>query len=162
MSVISLILPGELTTRAAEMIGSDWVSEGEKAKLDKKPVSATELEQFEAKVKALEEKKAADQRSMELEMADISARRSVLLDCMSDKGVMLFSIDNCAACKKQREYFGEDFKRVKYVNCDKNTITCPLRGISIYPTWYLGNTLGLKKKGVLDLPTLGKLTGCGW
>ncbi len=142
----------------AEFIKSDWVHPDELA--EKKPVSALELEHREEKIKALEQKKKAEQMEMQKTREDIQSRRKGLLECMKGKGVVLYSVEDCEACKQQKAYFGDDFSMVKYIDCKKAKFTCPLNGINTYPTWYLGSTLGIKKKGVKDLPALARLTGC--
>jgi hypothetical protein len=144
----------------SDFIPSDWKLESEEDK--KPPVSALELEQREAKIKALETKKKAEAEEMERTKEDIQERRKVLIKCMKDRGVVLYSIEDCPACKEQKAYFGDDFSSVQYVDCKKNPFTCPLTGIKTYPTWYLGRTLGIKKEGSKDLPTLARLTGCDW
>jgi hypothetical protein len=141
-----------------EFIKSDWKLE----EPDKPPVSALEVEQREAKIKALQAKKLQDQQEIEQQKEEIASKRKELVQCMKDRGVMLFSVEDCAACKEQKAYFGDDFINIKYVDCNKDKFSCPLRGISKYPTWYLGSHLGIKKTGAKDLPTLARLTGCPW
>ncbi|MDX1919509.1 MAG: hypothetical protein SFU25_02105 [Candidatus Caenarcaniphilales bacterium] len=157
----SAILAVSLSSNAEfELIHSDWKMEDPLA--DKPPVSAVELQTREAKIKALQTKKEEQEKEIEQKKEDISAKRKKLIECMNQKGVILFSIEECEGCKTQKAYFGDDFKDVKYVDCNKNKFTCPFRGIKSHPTWYLGSQLGIKKEGVKDLPTLGKLTGCGF
>lgn len=141
-----------------DFIKSDWkLEEPERA-----PVSALEVEEREAKIKALQAKKEQEQKEIEQTKEENASKRKELLECMKDRGVILFSVEDCAACKEQKAYFGDDFVNVKYIDCNKNKFSCPLRGISQYPTWYLGSHLGIKKTGAKDLPTLAKLTGCPW
>lgn len=140
------------------VIPSDWKLESET--LDKKPISAIEVETREQKIKELQEKKEADEREIQETKEDIARRRKGLIECMNQKDVTLFSVSDCEACKLQRAYFGDDFSKLKYIDCNVNKFTCPLRQISTYPTWYLGMRLGIKKTGVKDLETLARLTDC--
>jgi hypothetical protein len=161
----SLLFLGSLAlgvNKASELgiIESDWKLEDPKK--DKAPISALEFETRETKIKELKEKQKQNEEAIEEEKLRISVKRKELVKCMKQKGVILFSIEDCEGCKTQKAYFGEDFKDVEYIDCKKNKITCPLRGIKEYPTWYLGSTLGIKKTGVKDLASLGKLTGCGF
>ena len=142
----------------AEFIPSDWTM----AEPEKTPVSAQELANREARIKAIQAQKEAAQRKMTATRELIKAKRKNLLQCLKDKGVILYSVEDCPACKEQRAYFGDDFAELDYVNCAQAKFTCPLNGITGYPTWYLGSRLGIKKKGVKDLPTLARLAGCPW
>ncbi|MDJ0624802.1 MAG: hypothetical protein QNJ31_00350 [Candidatus Caenarcaniphilales bacterium] len=155
---IVLILLVNSSSPALDVITSDWKTEAKDE--EKRPVSAIEFETRESRLKALEQKKVKEEILMEELKADINRRRKKLVECLNEKGVTLFSIEDCDACKVQKAYFGEDFEKIKYVDCNKSKFTCPFRGIKSYPTWYLGNQLGIKKEGVKDLPTLSKLTNC--
>jgi hypothetical protein len=147
-----------LPTSSDELIKSDWIFEESKDEFSQ--TSALELEQADAKRKALEDKKRAEEEEMRRVMEDNAARRKGLLECMKLRGVLLFMIDDCEACKIQKAYFGDDFGKVDYIDCKKNKFTCPLRQINKYPTWYMGSMSGVKKTGILDLPTLARLSGC--
>ncbi|MFN5538549.1 MAG: hypothetical protein ACK481_00600 [Candidatus Melainabacteria bacterium] len=142
----------------AEVIKSEWEAEEDTSA----PVSATFLEQMEVKAKQLADKQKYDEAEMARLKEEIRVKRKALVACMKQKDVTLFSVDDCAACKDQRAYFGEDFSELKYVDCKKNAFTCPFRGVKVYPTWYFGSKIGLKKEGVKDLPTLARLSGCEW
>lgn len=155
-SLLAFYFSGQIL--AQQFIKSDWVMETP----EKPPVSALELETREARVKALEAKKKAEQEEMQATKETIQSKRKELMTCLKEKGVILYSLEDCPACKEQKAYFGDDFKDLEYVDCAKSRMTCPLNGINTYPTWYLGSRLGIKKKGVKDLPTLAKLAGCPW
>ena len=142
----------------AELIKSDWKLE----EPEKPAVSALELETRTARIKALESKKKAEQEEIQKTKEEIQGKRKDFMKCLKEKGVILYSKENCPECKEQKAYFGDDFKDLEYIDCDKSRVTCPLNGINTYPTWYLGSRLGIKRKGVKDLPTLAKLTGCPW
>jgi len=143
------------------LIKSDW--QPEDLQEDKPPVSSWELETYDQRVRDLELQQQAEEKSIEQEKANIAAKRAELIECMNLKGVILFSIDkDCEACKIQKEYFGDDFEKIEYVDCKANRFTCPFRGIKSYPTWYLGRQLGIMKEGVRKLPTLARMTGCPW
>ena len=87
---------------------------------------------------------------------------------MEQKGTILFTSEspNCKACKRQNEYFGEDLIKLKelkvYKNCDITQLSCNFRGVSFFPTWYLGRDLGIKVKGSKELKELARLTNCPW
>jgi len=148
-------------TQTEEIIESTWsVKETEE---EKKQVGINILENLEQKAKELAEKKAQEKAQLEYEIEQIKKKRKTLIKCMEQKGVILFSLPNCKPCKKQKDYFGEDFKEINFVDCEQSKYMCDLlRNIKAYPTWYLGRNLGIKKEGVMDLPTLARFTQCPW
>ena len=142
----------------AELIESDWKLESPEA--NQAPISVVELETREARLQAVQAKKDAEERQLREQKEDIARRRKILIECMNEKDVTLFSVADCPACKLQKAYFGDDFSKLQYIDCNVNKFTCPLRQIKTYPTWYLGKNLGIKKTGVKDLESLAKLTDC--
>ncbi len=77
--------------------------------------------------------------------------------CMSLKGVTMFGADSCENCANQKKLFGEDFKNIRYVNCEFNIEQCRQKGVSLYPEWEMnGNVL----VGTQTLPDLAKFAGC--
>ncbi len=140
-------------------IRSDWALEDPNS--DKVPASAVEIEKREEQVREFELDKKQKAEEIERIQKNNAERRIGLIECLNKKEVILFSIEDCPACKMQRAYFGDDFDKLKhYVDCNKSKITCPLRQIRQYPTWYFGTQLGIRKTGAKDLPTLAKLSGC--
>jgi hypothetical protein len=147
--------------QAAEntFIKSDWLLDD--PNVDKTPISAIEIEKREEVAKEFELDKKQKAEEIEKIQVDNAEKRKGLIECLNKKDVTLFSIEDCPACKMQRAYFGDDFDKLKhYVDCNKNKITCPLRQIKQYPTWYFGTQLGIRKTGAKDLPTLARLSGC--
>lgn len=145
-----------------EMISSDWKLE-EESLTDKPGISVMELIEAPIKKKKIEKEIVKEKALLEEEIARMQARRKVLIECLNQKGVILFTSKdrNCKYCKKQEKFFGEDLELLKgYINCDKARFTCPMRSIKVYPTWYLGHRIGLKKEGVQDLEKLARLTKC--
>ncbi len=151
---------------ADTLIKSNWKLEDPKK--DKTPISAVEFETLEVKKKQLADEEKIEEAKMQAQIAVIKEKRKELLKCMSEKGVLLFTSEkpNCEACKQQLKYFGDDVEELKrlkiYINCDSSAFTCPLRNIKYYPTWYLGNTLGIKREGLKDLEKLAKMIDCPW
>ncbi|HLC47432.1 MAG TPA: hypothetical protein VJI75_06950 [Candidatus Nanoarchaeia archaeon] len=77
--------------------------------------------------------------------------------CLTEKGAVMYGTEWCPHCKTQKELFGDSFKYVNYVDCDKNSGECIAKGIEGYPTWIIG---GGKYPGVQQFTTLKQLSGC--
>lgn len=144
-----------------EIITSDWKLEENNTS----DISITELIEAPAKKQRIEEEKAQEKQLLEQEIASMQVRRKVLIECLNERGAILFTSKErtCKNCQKQEKFFGDDLELLEgYVNCDKARFTCPMRNIKAYPTWYLGHRIGLKKEGVQDLETLARLTKCDY
>lgn len=161
-----LVATNAESTLPQNVIKSDWKLEDPNAK--KKPVSMLELSTHEEKIADLKEEQKQAEEKLQLDIQEIKAKKLALIDCMSDKGVLLFTSEDkaCKECTKQRELFGDELEVLKkkkiYINCDTDKFTCPFRSVKYYPTWYLGKYLGIKKEGMRELPKLAKMTDCEW
>ena len=56
-------------------------------------------------------------------------------------GAVLYGSDDCAWTKKQMAEFGEAFKRIQYIACDKDPQYCEKQGVKFLPTWQLKGKL---------------------
>lgn len=54
---------------------------------------------------------------------------------------VLYGGDSCQWTRKQMAEFGDAFKRIKYVQCDKDPEYCQRRGVMHLPTWELHGRL---------------------
>ncbi len=84
-----------------------------------------------------------------------------LAKCLTEKGAKMYGAVWCGHCRKQKEAFGDAFKDVKYIECDKKTGTpeiCKEAGITGYPTWITGE--GKQIKGRQKLENLAEEVGC--
>lgn len=126
-------------------------------------VSAEELRLLPAKLQKLRDEQAEEQRLLDLRIKAIQDNRKNLIECLNENGVKLYTSEKleCEACKKQDKYLGDDITLLTgYVNCDTAKFECPLRGVTGYPTWYLGPKIGMKTKGVKTLEDLARITHC--
>lgn len=96
---------------------------------------------------------------------DVRAAESInpseLATCLSGKNYIMYGRDGCSACALEKEYFGEAFQYVNYVNCSESAekrLFCENRGISAYPTWE--DTKGNYYKGAIPLAKLAEISGC--
>lgn len=77
--------------------------------------------------------------------------------CLTEKKVKMYGTDWCHYCQNQKELFGDSFKFINYINCDKKKQECITVGVEGYPTWEINNKL---YPGVQQLTKLAELTGC--
>ena len=89
--------------------------------------------------------------------ADKPGRYDDFAQCLTDNGVVMHGTEWCKFCQKQKEMFGNSFKLIDYVDCDKNQAVCVAAGVQSYPTWKID---GEFYPGVQQFTTLKRLTGC--
>lgn len=77
--------------------------------------------------------------------------------CLKEKGVVMYGVDTCENCQRQKEILGDAFEHVPYVNCYFEESECRARGVQYYPLWALeGKTV----VGVQSLNELSQFSGC--
>lgn len=81
-----------------------------------------------------------------------------LAQCLTEKKFTMYGKKSCSACAIQKGYFGPDFSRVPYVECDSNAEICAQKNIHAYPTWE--DTAGRQYKGAIPLDKLWELARC--
>ncbi len=57
-------------------------------------------------------------------MAAGNPKTSALASCLTDKGFTMYGTERCPHCKAQKELFADDFTKVSYVDCDKDSAKC--------------------------------------
>ena len=77
--------------------------------------------------------------------------------CLTEKGAVMYGTEWCGFCKKQKELFGNSFKEINFVDCDKDRGECLANGVTGYPTWIIN---GEKYSGFQSLERLSELSGC--
>lgn len=79
-------------------------------------------------------------------------KASSVASCLKKQDVIMYGLDSCPFCKKQKKLFGSSFKEITYIECKKNSAACEEAGINQYPTWvYQGEELlGLQSLGALS------------
>ena len=77
--------------------------------------------------------------------------------CLTDAGLKMYGTEWCPHCKAQKELFGNSFKNVDYIDCDRNRETCLIEGVKGYPTWKIN---GESVSGTQPLESLAGLTDC--
>ncbi|MBI4140828.1 hypothetical protein HY485_03240 [Candidatus Woesearchaeota archaeon] len=93
-----------------------------------------------------------------------NADASLLVDCLSEKNVVMYGTYWCPHCKEQKALFGESFERIKYIECAEKdnprqqTAECKIAGIKQYPTWI--KDTGDRITGTQSLESLKEWAGC--
>ena len=80
-----------------------------------------------------------------------------LAQCLTERGVRMYGVEWCNHCQNQKTLFGESFRFIDYVDCDRQRQQCDDAGVTAYPTW---NINGTDYPGVKSLDTLAALSGC--
>ncbi|MBS1267214.1 MAG: hypothetical protein MAG795_01186 [Candidatus Woesearchaeota archaeon] len=77
--------------------------------------------------------------------------------CLSDKGAVMYGTEWCSHCQNQKAEFGNSFKFVDFVDCDKQKDVCLRNNIKGYPTWIINEKA---YTGEQPLAKLATITGC--
>jgi hypothetical protein len=90
------------------------------------------------------------------------SKEEKLADCLTAKGVTLYTTTWCGFCGKQKALFGKAVTRLTIIECDvePNGPKCEEKGIGAIPAWAFPN--GLLAEGVQSLPVLAEISGCPW
>lgn len=78
--------------------------------------------------------------------------------CMSEKGLTMYGTERCPHCQQQKKNFGDAFSKVTYVDCDKESMQCTLKGVEGYPTRI--DAAGNKYPGEQTMEKLAEIAGC--
>ncbi len=88
-------------------------------------------------------------------------------NCLTDKGIAMYSSFTCGNCVKQKEYFGEYFEFIEEVEChpdgdNSQNERCIEKDIAGTPTWvWEENNIEMGRLvGVQDLEELSIWSGC--
>lgn len=81
----------------------------------------------------------------------------VFAQCLTDKGAVMYGTEWCGHCKDQKAMFGNSFKLIRYVDCDRYQNDCVAAGVQGYPTWKINNT---NYQGSQNMYVLATKTGC--
>lgn len=74
---------------------------------------------------------------------------------LTSQNVTMYGTSWCSHCKNQKKLFEESFQYINFVDCDKESQVCALKGITGYPTW---NINGTNYPGEQSLAGLAQLT----
>jgi len=74
---------------------------------------------------------------------------------LKEQGAVMYGTEWCGFCNKQKELFGNSFKEINFVDCDKNQQACSEAGVTGYPTWKINNQ---NYPGLQSLERLAELT----
>jgi len=77
--------------------------------------------------------------------------------CLTEKGVKMYGTEWCSHCKNQKKIFGDSFKYIDYVDCDKNRDECLKAEIGGYPTWIID---GIQYPGEQSFEKMSELSRC--
>ena len=78
--------------------------------------------------------------------------------CLTDKWVVLYGTTTCPYCQKQKELFGDSFKKINFVDCKLSPMKCNLAWIWNIPHWFVSSSTGLTWLQPLEI--LSKETWC--
>lgn len=81
-----------------------------------------------------------------------------LARCLAERNFRMYGTPDCSACATQRDYFGQYFALVPYIDCYQQKELCRSKNITAYPTWE--DKDGNKYKGAIPLDILSQLSGC--
>jgi glutaredoxin len=81
----------------------------------------------------------------------------VFARCLSENKVVMYGTEWCSYCNRQKELFGNSFREVTFIDCDKNKALCQSEGITGYPTWKVN---GNSYPGLKTLTQLSEISGC--
>lgn len=56
-----------------------------------------------------------------------------LATCLNEKWIIMYGTETCPYCLKQKELFGDSFKKINYINCMEEPIKCSEVGIEGIP-----------------------------
>jgi thiol-disulfide isomerase/thioredoxin len=92
---------------------------------------------------------------------DVADFPAALAKHLRHSGVVMYGAYWCPHCRDQKEWFGEAFEYISYVECDPrgkggNPTLCQEKGISGYPTWEIGEKF---YEGAYPLQVLAVLSG---
>ncbi len=87
----------------------------------------------------------------------VSAESGELAKCLTEKGIIMYGTGWCSFCQKQKDSFGDSFKYITFVDCDKNKEACLAAGVRGYPTWKIN---GENYPGLKSLRELSELANC--
>jgi thiol-disulfide isomerase/thioredoxin len=80
--------------------------------------------------------------------------------CLSEKGVKLYTTSWCPHCKDQKALFGSSIKHLELYTCDeKDKDACDAAGVQIIPAWSFPGQDQLVEE-VLELDQIAEFTGC--
>lgn len=85
------------------------------------------------------------------------SKQARFADCLTQKGVILYGSDTCQNCQLQKSMFGDDFRRIHYINCDIHQDECNQKDIQGYPTWMYN---GQSFPGIQTFGKLADLSSC--
>ena len=77
--------------------------------------------------------------------------------CLTDAGVVMYGTDWCSYCQRQKDLFGNSFRLIESVDCDRNRQECVVAGVTGFPTWKINGQL---YPGLQSLERLSELTSC--
>ena len=80
-----------------------------------------------------------------------------LAECLTNKDAVMYGTEWCSHCKDQKKAFGDSFRKINFVDCDRNPDACNDAGVEGYPTWKIN---GENYGGAQPLDRLASLAGC--
>ena len=91
-----------------------------------------------------------------------------LAQCLTDKGVVMYSSFRCGVCARTKAMLGSSFRYINEIEChpqgpDAQTALCTAKNIEGTPTWAINDANGLEVKrhtGFLSIEELREFSGC--
>ncbi|MCJ7739894.1 hypothetical protein MUP32_01075 [Candidatus Microgenomates bacterium] len=81
-----------------------------------------------------------------------------LAKCLTERHFKMYGTDTCSSCKLQKDFFGDSFRYINYVDCEIEKTLCDAKGLHAFPVWE--DDTGKQYKGAIELSVLANLTGC--
>ena len=79
-----------------------------------------------------------------------------LAQYLTEQGAIMYGTDWCPFCQEQKNIFGNSFRFINYVDCDRSRAACNSAGVQSYPTWVVN---GERHTGVQSPERLAALSG---
>jgi thiol-disulfide isomerase/thioredoxin len=79
------------------------------------------------------------------------------IECLNQKGAIMYGTEWCGYCRSQKEQFGEYFEKIRYVDCNLEREVCQNAGVKGFPTWVINEKL---ESGFKTLEQLSKISQC--
>ncbi len=78
--------------------------------------------------------------------------------CLTDKGATEYGTESCYFCQEQKKLFGNSFRLINYVDCQKEPNKCVENKIENTPTWIFSD--GNRLVGLQTLEKLSEQSSC--
>ncbi len=87
-----------------------------------------------------------------------SGKWDTFTKCVASKGLTMYGAYWCPHCQNEKNWLGDSFKYLPYVECTEQAAICQAKGVQGYPTFIFED--GRKIVGEQTLSQLSSATDC--